>query len=122
MPVIYYHFGPYVYLMYSYETAVDKYDLRTLTNVASGAAPLSLALANKFLGRLKSRGVNVYLLQGNFFHPTMMYHSQVTYSVRLWLDGNDLSRPDCGPRRLGKKVRKRRTITSKYRGTNYARS
>jgi len=35
-----------------------------LANVASGAAPLSLALANKFLGRLKSRGVNVYLLQG----------------------------------------------------------
>ena len=59
----------------SYETAVDKYNLRTLTNVASGAAPLSLALANKFLGRLKSRGVNVYLLQGKFSYPTMMYCS-----------------------------------------------
>ena len=105
-----------------YETAVDKYDLRTLTNVVSGAAPLSSALANKFLGRLKSRGVNVYLLQGKFLYPTMMYHSQVMYSVRLRLDGNDMSRPDCSPRRLDKKVRKRRTITSKYGGANYARN
>lgn len=67
MPVNHYHFGPDAYLIYSYEIAVDKYDLRSLTNVASGAAPLSLALANKFLGRLKSRGVNIYLLQGNFY-------------------------------------------------------
>ncbi|KIJ98514.1 hypothetical protein K443DRAFT_103820 [Laccaria amethystina LaAM-08-1] len=55
---------PPILLTLSTHAAVDKYDLRTLTNVASGAAPLSLALANKFLGRLKSRGVNVYLLQG----------------------------------------------------------
>ena len=43
---------------------LDKYDLSSITNVSSGAAPLSIALATKFLNRLRARGANPVLLQG----------------------------------------------------------
>ncbi|TFK23578.1 AMP binding protein [Coprinopsis marcescibilis] len=43
---------------------LDRYDLRSVTNISSGAAPLSVALAGKVLNRLRKQGADVLLLQG----------------------------------------------------------
>ncbi|EAU82590.1 AMP binding protein [Coprinopsis cinerea okayama7 len=55
---------PPILLTLSEYPDLEKYDLGSLTNIASGAAPLSLALANKFLDQLKKQGANVILIQG----------------------------------------------------------
>ncbi|TFK33289.1 AMP binding protein [Crucibulum laeve] len=55
---------PPIMLTLSTHPAIDQYDMSSITNIASGAAPLSAALANKVLDRLKARGANVVLLQG----------------------------------------------------------
>ncbi|KAH6908166.1 AMP binding protein [Coprinopsis sp. MPI-PUGE-AT-0042] len=55
---------PPIILDLSESKELDKYNLSSITNISSGAAPLSIALAAKFLDRLKARGANPVLLQG----------------------------------------------------------
>ncbi|RXW23618.1 hypothetical protein EST38_g2224 [Candolleomyces aberdarensis] len=55
---------PPIILELSTHPAVDQYDLSSITNLTSGAAPLSIALANKCLDRLATRGAKAILIQG----------------------------------------------------------
>ncbi|KAJ2931067.1 hypothetical protein H1R20_g6045, partial [Candolleomyces eurysporus] len=55
---------PPIILELSTHPVVDQYDLSSITNLTSGAAPLSIALANKCLERLATRGAKAILIQG----------------------------------------------------------
>lgn len=59
--------------------ALDKYDLSSITNITSGAAPLSVALANKCLERLSSRGASAILIQGSFAST----HSRIILQILI---------------------------------------
>jgi hypothetical protein len=60
--------------------AADKYDLTTLKSLFSGAAPLSGSLVMAVKQRLKARGGDVTISQGNVsLHPTFSYLCSIFY-------------------------------------------
>ncbi|KAF8998854.1 acyl-CoA synthetase [Cyathus striatus] len=61
---------PPLILILSTHSAVDEYDLRSVTNISSGGASLSTVVASKLLTRLRAKGSQAVILQGQWCGST----------------------------------------------------